>query len=163
MLLLHIFCKVDDSIAIDVCFRDLYDNPGIETDRIEQFKIKFLQQVKSKLQSKSLDPMLTVECDHDMFRYLVRGKGYPSDVPGATMLDKDDFVRFMFPSSSYYALNKLGDGYCMEFPVSAKPVLKRSRKDFVVNNEGILIQSPTYIFEMASFYVTKRPCSKDSI
>ena len=72
MLLLHMFCKVDDSIAIDVCFRDLCDNPEIETNRIEQFKIKFLQEVKLKLQSKSLDPMLTVECDHDMFRYLVR-------------------------------------------------------------------------------------------
>lgn len=107
--------------------------------------------------------MFTVECDHDIFRYLVREKGYPSNVSGATMLDKDDFVQFMLPSSWYYTLNKDGDGYSVEFPVRAKPVLKRSRKDFFVNNDGSLIQSPTYIFEMATFYITKRPCSKDSI
>jgi hypothetical protein len=141
----------------------LYENPEIETNRIVHFKIKFLQEVKSKLRSKSLDPMFTVECDHDIFRYLVRGKGYPSNVPGATMLDKDDLVRFALPSSWFYTLDKFGDGYCVEFPVRAKPVLRRSSKDFVVNNDGILIQSPTYIFEMATFYITKRPCSKDSI
>lgn len=141
----------------------MYENPEIESNRIEHFKIKFLQAVKSKLRSSSLDPLFTVECEHDIFRYLVRGKGYPSNVRGATMLEKDDFTRFALPSAWFYTLNKFGDGYRVEFPVRAKPVLKRSSKDFVVNNDGILIQSQTYIFEMVTFYITKRPCSKDSI
>jgi hypothetical protein len=45
-----------------------------------------------------MDPNLTVECDHDVFRYLFGKKGCPSRVPGAIMLNKDDFVDLTLPS-----------------------------------------------------------------
>jgi hypothetical protein len=76
----------------------LYDNPTIEPVRVQQFILKFMHGVKAKLRSKLMDPNLTVECDHDVFRYLFGKKGCPSRVPGAIMLNKDDFVDLTLPS-----------------------------------------------------------------
>jgi hypothetical protein len=55
------------------------------------------------------------------------------------MLYQDDFERMMLLSSWHYSLNKHhGEGRSIEFPVRAKPVLKRSTKDYVINNSGAL-------------------------
>lgn len=115
--------------------------------------LKFMHVVKAKLRSKLMDPNLTVECDHDVFRYLFGKKDCPSRVPGATMLNKDDFVDLTLPSS----------WHCIEFPVRAKSVLRRTKKDYFLNDDGILVLSPSYVVEMATFYITKNPCSKDSM
>ena len=125
--------------------------------------VKFVNAVKAKLRSKTLDPVLTLECKHDLFRCLFRNKGYPSEVPGAIMLNMEDFVRLPLPLSWNYALNRNGDGYCVKFPIRAKSVLKKSPKDFILDDVGKLVQLPTYIFEQATFYITKNPCSKNSI
>lgn len=110
-----------------------------------------------------MDPNLTVECDHDVFRYLFGKKGCPSRVPGAIMLNKDDFVDLTLPSYWHYTLNKDGDGYCIEFPVRAKSFLKKTKQDYFFNHDHILVPSPSYVVEMATFYITKNPCSKDSM
>ena len=81
--------------------------------------MKFVHAVKAKLRSKTLDPVLTLECKHDLFRYLFRNKGYPSEVRGAIMLNMEDFVRLPMPLSWNCTLNRNGDGYCVEFPIRA--------------------------------------------
>ena len=106
----------------------MYDSPTIEENRVEEFMLRFMHTVKAKLRSKSLDPNVQVDCDHDVFRYLFGTKGIQSRVPGAIMLDKDDFVDMKLPQSWYYTLDKHGEGYCIEFPVRAKPVLKKTKK-----------------------------------
>lgn len=143
-------------------FRTLYDNQEVEAKRIENCMIKFLTAVKGKLKSKSLDRKLSVEFHHDIFRHTFRGKGYQSNVSGVIMLNIDDFERLMLPDSWYYTLDKHGEGHCIEFPIRAKPILRKSSKDFTLI-AGVLIQSPRYIFEMVTLYITKRPCSKDSL
>ena len=78
------------------------------------------------------------------------------------MLVKNDFERTMLPSSWHYLLNKQ-EGHSIEFAVRAKPVLKRSTKDYVINSNGVLVRAPTYLFETVNFYVTKNPCSKEGL
>ena len=141
----------------------MYDNPEIDGKRLEAVAIKFLNAVKRHLKCKTLDPKFTIEFDHDIFRYIFRDKGLPSSLPGATLLAKNDFERMMLPCSWHYTLNKHGEGHSIEFPVRAKPVLKRSTTDYVINNSGVLVQAPTYLFELVNFYITKDPCSKESL
>ena len=86
----------------------------------------FMHGVKAKLKSKLMDPSLTIECDHDLFRYLFANKGCPSNVPGAFMLHKDDFHNVALPKSWHYTLKKDGDGYCTDFPVRAKAIMKKT-------------------------------------
>ena len=143
-------------------FRVLYDNPVLEASRIDNFAVKFQLAIKAKLKSKCLDPRIVVECEHDVYRYIFNGKGSQSNVPGATMFEKEDFERMMLPDSWFYTLNKHGDGHCVDFPIRIKPILRKSTKDYRLN-AGILVESPRYLFEMLSLYMTKRPCSKDSL
>ncbi len=103
----------------------MYDCPVINNHRLEAARVKFLNAVKKHLKCKSLDPKFSIEFDHDIFRYVFKNKGFPSNLPGATMMHKDDFERMMLPSSWYYSLNKQGEGHSVESPVRAKPVLKK--------------------------------------
>ena len=81
---------------------------------------KLMHNVKAKLVSKVMDPNLTIKCDHDVFRYLFANKGCPSKVRGAIMLNEDDLDNLVLPKYWHYTLNKDGDGYCIDFPVSGK-------------------------------------------
>lgn len=143
--------------------RTLYDSPEVAPERLTKARAEFLSGLKLKLKSKSVDPMMTCNCDHDIFRYIFNNKGYPSELRGAIMLDKEDFSRFLLPTSWYYCLDKSGEGREVEFPVRAKLHLKKSTKHFILNNSGILVEAPTYLFEVVTFYITKTPCSKDSL
>jgi hypothetical protein len=135
----------------------LYDNPEIDGKRLEAVAIKFLNAVKRHLKCKTLDPKFTIEFDHDIFRYIFRDKGLPSSLPGATLLAKNDFERMMLPCSWHYTLNKHGEGHSIEFPVRAKPVLKRSTMDYVINNSGVLVQAPK--FERKTRWIRQRKCN----
>ena len=136
-------------------FRSLYNNPIIQQERIQKIMIGFLSGIKAKL--KSLD------CDNDVFCYLFKGRGCTSNVTAAVTLNKEDFDRMQFPSSWYYYLNKNGEGQAVEFPIRVKSVLRRSLKHCIVNSVGTLVQAPTYIFEIVKLYITRIPCSLDSI
>ena len=107
--------------------------------------------------------MLRMEFRHDVYRYIFRNKGLPSRIPGAILLQKEDFQRMMLPSTWSYTLDKRGEGQSVEFPVRAKPVLKRSIQEYIINDCGALVKAPVYIFETVNFYITKQPCSKDSL
>lgn len=79
------------------------------------------------------------------------------------MLNEDDFDNLVLPKYWHYTLNKDGDGYCIDFLVRTKAVLRKTKKDYFLNDDGILTLSPRYVIEMATFYITKNPCSKDSM
>lgn len=106
---------------------------------------------------------MTCNCDHDVFRYIFNKKGYPSEIPGAIMLDKGDFSSFSLPTSWYYCLDKNGECREVEFPIRAKLHLKKATKHFIFNRSGVLVKAPIYLFEVVTFYITKTPCSKDSL
>ena len=126
-------------------------------------RTKFLSAVKRQLKSKVLDPLFTMEFGHDIFRYIFKDKGSPCNVPASVMLYKEDFERMRLPASWHYTLDKDGEGHSVEFPIRAKSILKRSRKEYIVNTSGVLVQGPVYLFEMVQFYMTKNPCSKESL
>jgi hypothetical protein len=79
------------------------------------------------------------------------------------LLDKEDFARMLILPSWYYSLDKYGEGQALEFPIWAKSALKRSPKHYLLNDAGVLVQAPVYIFQVVKLYITKTPCSIDSL
>ena len=80
-------------------FRSLYNNPMIQPERIQKTMFGFFSGIKVKLKSKSVDPNLSLDCDHDVFHYLFKDRGYKSNVTGAVMLNKEDFDKMELPPS----------------------------------------------------------------
>ena len=72
-------CFLCLSVTMFFC-RSLYDNPQPSSERVDEVAVKFISAIKGKLRSKSMDPIFTIDMDHDIFRYLFSEKGYPSNV-----------------------------------------------------------------------------------
>ncbi len=79
------------------------------------------------------------------------------------MLNKIDFERMLLPDTWHYTLKENGEGYAIEFPIRAKSVLKRLNKEFILNDSGSLVRAPTYFIEIVTFYMTKNPCTEESL
>ena len=110
-----------------------------------------------------MDPIFTVEMDHDIFRYLFNGKGKPSNCRGAVLLDKKDFERMQLNESWWYCLNRNGEGSKVDFPLRAKAVLRKPTAHFVLDKNNAFVKSPSFMLENVLFYLTKKPCSVDSL
>ncbi len=100
--------------------------------RLEVTSQRFLTAVKKQLKSKSLVPQFATQFDHDIFRYVFKDKGTPSNISGAIMLNKTDFERMLLPDTWHYTLKENGEGYAIEFPIRAKSVLKWLNKEFIL-------------------------------
>ena len=73
--------------------------------------------------------------DHDIFRFLAKGKGREaSDFPGSLLLEKADFSHFNMHEYWWYFLNSNGEGRTVHFPIRAKPVLRWSAKQYILVN-----------------------------
>ena len=62
-----------------------------------------------------------------------------------------------------YFLNRNGEGREVDFPLRAKPILRKSTSHYVLDQNHALIQAPSFIQEIISFYLTKHPFSFDSL
>ena len=71
-------------------FRSLYNNPMIQPERIQKTMFAFFSGIKVKLKSKSADPNLSLDCDHDLFCYFFKDRGYKSNVTGAVIAQQED-------------------------------------------------------------------------
>jgi hypothetical protein len=131
---------------------------------VDEAVVKFLCRLKGKLKSKSLDPIFNIDMDHDVFRFLFNGKGHPANMAGAVLLDKHDFDRMpLLDESWWYCLKKNGEGSKVDFPIRAKPILRKSTSHYILDENNALVQAPSFVQEIVSFYVTTNPCSVDSL
>lgn len=102
--------------------------------------------------------------DHDIFRFLFNDKGHPANMTGAILLDQHDFDRIpLLDESWWYSLNKNGEGNKVDFPIRAKPILRKSTLHYTLDKNSALVQGPSFVQEIVSFYVTTNPCSVDSL
>ena len=70
-------------------------SPPPSSDRVGFFVEQFSDAVLVRLKFNSLDPEVTLHMDHDVFRFLVKGKGRQGEnSPGSLLLEKEDFSRF---------------------------------------------------------------------
>ena len=77
---------------------------------------------------------------------------------GISMLyEKDDFNRFCLPPYWYYYLNQLGQGVAISFPLKLKPVLRSSKKRFIISASEVK-QAPMFQVENLIITVNRRAC-----
>lgn len=101
--------------------------------------------------------------DHDVFRFLVKGKGREAkDFPGSLLLEKADFSRFKMHKYLWYFLNSQGQGRRVHFPIRAKPVLRWSAKQYIMVN-GHITLAPQKPVEFVSFFIGRLQANKDML
>lgn len=106
---------------------------------------------------------VTVNIDHDVWRYLMRGKGVPSNHVGYFLYDKHDFDRFAsLPPHWDYCLDENGEGTRVDFPVKAKAVLAWSTKKCCVVG-GELVTAPRVALEKVAVHIVKKACNINSL
>lgn len=106
---------------------------------------------------------MVIDMDHDVFRYLFKGKGYPSNLAGSIMLQKEHFSRMPLPDSWNYCLDAVGEGDEVDFPIRAKALVRKSSLKYVLNKNRVLAKCPLYVIEVVNFYILRKPCSVDCL
>ena len=136
-------------------------SPPPSSDRVGFFVEQFSDAVLMRLKSKSLDPKVTLHMDHDVFRFLVKGKGRQAEnFPGSLLLEKEDFSRFNMNQYWWYNLNNNGQGRAVNFPIRAKHILRWSSKQYVAIN-GHISLAPQKPVEIVSFFIARHQTGID--
>ena len=115
----------------------LYNNIIIDSKTVEAVSIKLFHAVKKLLKSKSLDPMLRMKFCHDVHWYIFCNRGFPSRIPGAILLQKEDFQRMMLPSTSLYTLDKQGGQSGVSCQSQASP--KKANPGIQVKSQRVFL------------------------
>ncbi|CAB4015602.1 Hypothetical predicted protein, partial [Paramuricea clavata] len=68
----------------------------------------------------------------------------------------------LLDESWWYCLKK-GEGSKVDFPIRAKPILRKSSSHYTLDENNACVQAPSFIQETVSFYVTTNPCGVDSL
>lgn len=112
--------------------------------------------------SKSLLPV-SVEIPLDVWRYVVNGKGTPSDHPGHTMFERQEFSRLAtLPTHWWYYLDKHGEVMAIDFPLKVKAVVSWSGKKFIKMGDA-LCEAPRIPIEKLQIGMARRACNTDNI
>ena len=140
-----------------------YENPPKPSvSRLDQAAKAFCCNILSMLRSKSLATG-QIEIDHDVWRYVMRGKGKPSAHRGNFLYEKGDFSRLtMLPSDWWYYCNRHGEGRKIDFPLKAKSVLHWSAKKYIFNGAE-LVEGPRLPIEKISVSFARLPCNAENV
>jgi hypothetical protein len=94
----------------------------------------------------------------DIWRYIVHGKGIPSQHRGHQMLQKDDLNKLSLPNHWWYYLDKNGEGQAIDFPLKIKPVLGWTPAHYSVVNCNIE-PAPRVPLEKLCITIVKKSCN----
>ena len=104
-----------------------------------------------------------INIDHDVWRYLVRQKGVPSEHKGYFLYQKTDFDRFATLSAHWdYCLDAHGQGVTIDFPLKAKPALSWTA-DHYFTEQGKLKLAPKIVIEKVHIVFAKKACDVNNI
>jgi hypothetical protein len=150
------------SIYIFICSG--YEHPPKPSlSQLEQAARAFSCGISSMLKSKSLRRG-HIDINHDCWRYVIRGKGRPSEHRGYQLFDKEDFARLpMLPSDWWYIFNKHGEGQKIDFPIKAKAVVSWSAQKYIFDKEGNVVPAARFPLERISIYIASCPCNQENL
>ena len=97
-----------------------------------------METVLGLLKTKAVKAVYNSETDidHDIIRYVFRGKGTIAADNKSMLYEKDDFIQFGLPPYWCFYLNPVGQGLSVEFPIKLRTVLRVSSKRYIPNNNG---------------------------
>ncbi|XP_028412495.1 uncharacterized protein LOC114535332 [Dendronephthya gigantea] len=108
-----------------------YDQPNIQPERLQKNLDTLHVGILLKLKSRS-KKNITIDFDHDCFRYIFNGKGKQSKDGKYLLLDKADFDRCKFDGNWDTVGDKIGDGVRVKYPIKVRTVLTKSPRNFTV-------------------------------
>lgn len=115
------------------------------------------------LKSKSLASNGYIEIDHDIWRYVTKGKGIASEHKGHFLYQKEDFSRLsILPSDWWYYFNQHGEGRKINFHLKAKAVLHWSSKKHVLNGAKVE-EGSRFPIEKISISFARDPCNEQNL
>ena len=143
-----------------VIFRS-YDQPCIPPERlcrnVDSLQVAFTTKLKAKSRNK-----LILDFEHDCFRYLFYGKGRQSRDDKYLLLEKHDFIRCKFVDNWDVAIDRIGDGVAIKYPVKVRAFLAKSPKSFSVAN-GTLQESQQMLIEKLSIDFARQPVTVSKV
>ena len=130
--------------------------------RLQQASQQFACAVTSSLRSQRSAP-LHARIDLDVWRYIVCGKGIPSEHHGHHLYGKNDFAKFKYlPSNWWYNLDDGGNGTAVDFPLKAKPILSWSPKTFLKTDKG-MVEAKRFPTEKVCLTIIRKSCTAEQI
>ena len=106
---------------------------------------------------------LYASIDLDVWRYVVFGKGIPSQHNGHYLYKMEDLSKFKYlPCNWWYNLDGDGNGTAVDFPIKAKPTLSWSPKKFL-KTDGGMVEAKRYPIEKVSLTIIRKSCTAEQI
>ena len=134
----------------------------VTNERVQQASPTFACAVTTALRSQRFAP-LYASIDLDVWRYVVFGKGTPSQHRGHYLYEKEDFLKFKhLPCNWWYNLDSDGNGTAVDFPMKAKPTLSWSPKKFLKPDKG-MVEAKRYPIEKVSLTIIQKSCTAEQI
>lgn len=132
------------------------------SERLQQASQQFACAITSALRSQRSAP-LHASIDLDVWRYIVCGKGIPSEHHGHHLYGKNDFSKFKYlPSNWWYNLDDDGNGTAVDFPLKAKPILSWSPKTFLKTDKG-MVEAKRFPIEKVCLTIIRKSCTAEQI
>ncbi|XP_068681258.1 uncharacterized protein [Montipora foliosa] len=141
-----------------------YNNPCVSIERLEKAAVVFSEAILGILKCRAVKATYSAEIsfDHDVLRYIFKGQGKGPQNGVSMLYEKDDLKRFCLPSYWYCYLDQLGQGATIDFPLKLKPVLRFSKKRFIVL-KGEIKQAPLIPVEKLIIVVNRRACDGSTV
>ena len=104
-----------------------------------------------------------INLDIDCWRYIIKGKGTPSNHKSHYEYGKSDFGRLpMLPPDWWYYFNQHGEGKKIDFPMKIKPVIGWSPKKHIFNGKKI-VPGPRFPIEKLIISFAQLPCNEKNL
>jgi hypothetical protein len=121
---------------------DIFKCPSTPPPGLTDAKDEFLLAYHSRLCQRTSNHL-----HHEIFRYVFNGKGIIND-NGITLFSKEDFSLFNLPENwDKIIYTDKGERRQIDFPVSLKPVLRWSKRQYVCS-DGKLTDAPRMPVEL---------------
>ena len=101
--------------------------------------------------------------DHDVWRYIVNGKGTASLHRGHQMFQKDDLHKLALPYHWWYYFDKNGEGQAIDFPIKIKAVIGWTQAHYMCLNKDSIVQAPRMPLEKLSISIVKKACNVQNL
>ena len=101
----------------------------------------------------------SVDFQFDVFRFLFSSKGKTDERgKGLRAYEKEDFDSEFFPSGWDVAYDRLGNGCCVDYPITMKTILKYGPRCFRKTSDGTLSKKSRVFYETLHVTLIKRRC-----
>jgi len=118
-----------------------FNNPvpsmEILQENFDLLRTGIIEGLKSKITSQTL----AINCRHDVFKYIFKGKGINAVEKNWQLFEKADFDKCRFPQDWDIVLDGSGDGSKIKFPVKMRCFLSWSQKYYTVKDKD-LVEAP---------------------